>query len=240
MKKLALIPLLFLILFSATSFSQEQKTEPFIEVRGKSELEVTPDRIYLYIHLREKPESKEKVDINQLEKELRKALSDAGIDLSKLVLADASTSYQAIRRRKKDVVAQKNYRLLVTTANEVGLVFKVCDDLDINQAGIERVDHSEMAQYRKDIRIMAMKAAKEKADYMLEAIGEETGQALEVREDHNYFGQRGARYNTLANVMMETSDGGGGDDYGSLPNLEFKSIKLTSEVYIKFAISERK
>ncbi len=234
MKTIALIPLLFLILCSSVSFAQnQQESAPYIEVKGKSEKEITPDKIYLFIYLNERFDGKEKVSINELEKNLRQSLSAAGIDISKLVLADASTDYQAIRRRKKDVVARKNYRLLVSNADEVGKVFKVCDELEIEHAGIERVDHSKMDQYRKEVRIMAMKAAKAKADYMLDAIGEVTGQALVVREENNY-GYRGARANSFANVRMDESSR---DEAYDLPNLEFKSIKLTSEVYIKFEIA---
>ncbi len=90
------------------------------------------------------------------------------------------------------------------------------------------------------MRILAIKAAKEKADYLLAAIGEETGQALKVNEVNSlnpYLGNgsnlnvKGAR-NENTNYFVDGVKVNGADK----AVVTFKKIKLRSSIYVKFEI----
>ena len=94
MKKL--LALFAASLFALTLAAQEKNfiDEPYIEVTGKAEMEVVPDRIYLRIVINEK-DNKGKVSVEQQEKEMFKQLKSIGIDLEKqLSVQDMSSDLQ--------------------------------------------------------------------------------------------------------------------------------------------------
>ncbi|HCR48026.1 MAG TPA: hypothetical protein DIW24_00225 [Bacteroidetes bacterium] len=97
---------------------------------------------------------------------------------------------------------------------------------------MSRVHHSKMDELRREVRIQAIKAAKEKADYLLAAIGEQTGKPLVVQE-RDAFGPMPMsnvqhRINeTIAGVM----DAVGGED-----EIQFNKIKIQMSIYVKFGI----
>ncbi len=51
---------------------------------------------------------------------------------------------------------------------------------------ISRTSHSKIEEYRKQLKIQAVKAAKEKAIYLSEAIGEKAGVAVTIQEPVDY------------------------------------------------------
>ena len=83
---------------------------------------------------------------------------------------------------------------------------------------------------------MAIKAAKEKADYLLAAIGQQTGKALKVYEvlnprmDETNINIRGARtessLNYIEGVKVKEVD----------KEIQFQKIKLQAAIYVKFGI----
>jgi len=218
-----------------TNDSKESQT-PFIEVTGSAEKEVVPDEIYIEIVLRERFVNKLKVTIEEQEESLKKVLLSSGISLDRLSLSDANANVVKINWKKNDLINKKEYTLKLSTAQEVGKVFLELDKIEITQANILRVNHSKLDSLKKELRIEAIKNAKEKADYLLKAIGQQTGPALVVKETEksvvNTSGQlsgRGAR--------------GGFDidkDYYFEPELksviQFQKIKIQSQIYVKFGI----
>lgn len=50
-----------------------------------------------------------------------------------------------------------------------GKVFEKLDELKIVDAYISKVSHSKLEEFKKEVRVMAIKAAKEKANYLLTA-----------------------------------------------------------------------
>jgi len=112
-------------------------------------------------------------------------------------------------------------------------VFKELKDLKISNVQRIRVDHSKIEEFKKEVGKMAMKAAKDKAEYLLDAIGSKIGAVIYVRENGAYVNSYdNVGYYKQANVRME-------DAYGSNPvpvPLDFKKIKLTADVFVKFEI----
>lgn len=209
--------------------------KPFIEVTGIAEKELVPDEIYIQILLRERQTNKEKATITQQEEKLRAALKAIGIDLANLYLSGANADFVVVRRKPNEVLTQKDYTLKVATAMQVGLVFQQLDRLEILDASIARVHHSRLDSLKKEIKIAAIKAAKDKADYLLAAIGEQTGKPLIVQE-----------YDS--GVMPIVSAVAQSSRMEEMPNstdllpltkedeLQFNKIKLEARIYVKFAI----
>ena len=226
---------LIILLLSITSFAQNELnpllSTPYIEVTGEGELEIVPDEIFLQFTLKERYDGKTKVNIEDLERKLKQHLKVNGFDLSKLTLADADADYVIIKRKKKDVLASKDYLLEVGSTKELADVWEILDELDVSNAFIQRVDHSKMEDFKKEVKIKAIKNAQEKASYLLGAIGQKIGKALFIQEREN-FAQPYAK-----NLMIRGTGSIQNDSISDKePDISFKKIKLNYQVFARFAI----
>lgn len=234
MKTSILLTLLAILPFC--SWSQEAlpgKETPAIEVVGTGEMEIVPNEIYIAFTLKERFEGKTKIEIENQEKELKKRLIKLEIDLKDLQLADANSDFIKIKRKKTDVIASKDYLLKVTTTAEIAKVFELLDEIDAFNANIQRVDHSEIEKYKNDVKMLAVKAAKEKATNLLAAIGETIGKPILIQERETYEDYQPMRKNLMvANMMMDQS----APQEESIPEIGFQKIKLKYSVFARFAI----
>jgi hypothetical protein len=176
--------------------------------------------------------NKEKVTIEIQEEILKTYLKDIGVDIKNLYLSDANADYVKVNWRTKDVLTKKDYTLKVSNATTVGQVFQQLDKLEITDAFIAKVNHSKLDSLNKEVKILAIKAAKNKADYLLTAIGEQTGKPLIVEERENGITSRAkvlysGRY---VDGVRVTSDSDKEEE------LQFKKIKIEAFIYVKFAI----
>lgn len=209
------------------------KETPAIEVVGTGEMEVVPNEIFLSFTLKERFDGKTKIDIEKQEKELKKNLVKIGIDINDLQLADAASDYIKIKRKKSDVIASKDYILKVKTTSEIANVFEMLDEIDAFNANILRVNHSEIEKFKVEVKMMAVKAAKEKASYLLTAIGEKLGKPILIQERETYEDFQPLRKTAMmANMVMDAA----GEQEEALPEIGFQKIKLKYSVFAKFAI----
>jgi len=234
MKTSILLTLLAVLPFFVQSQIVEPGKEiPAIEVVGTGEMEIVPDEIYISFTLKERFDGKNKIDIENQEKELKKRLLKLEIELKDLQLSDATSDFITIKRKKKDVIASKDYILKVQTTAQIAQVFELLDDIDAFDADIQRVDHSEIEKYKNEVKIIAVKAAKEKAINLLSAIGETIGKPLLIQERETFEEQPFFRKNMeMANVAMDA----GRKDEAPLPEIGFQKIKLKYTVFTRFAI----
>lgn len=234
-------PLLTLALLLTALLTQAQTAAlkaddlPYIEVNGTAEKEVVPDEIYIRISLRERYVGKTKVTLEEQEEKLKAAVKALGIEAANLTLSDANADYVRIRRQQKDVLTRKDYTLKVGDAATTGKVFIELDRLDITDATIARVSHSQIQTLRREVKIQAIKAAKDKAEYLLTAIGEHTGKPLLVKEYETSEGSplpggRARLSSVMSNSALETT-GSSADD-----ELQFQKLRIQSTIYVKFAI----
>lgn len=220
---LTLAFLLTTFLCSAQTNKPEIDLLPFIEVTGTAENEVIPDEIYIGIVIHERYVDRQKVSIEDQETKLKNALKSIGIDLNNLYLSDAYADYVRIRYKRNDVLTKKEYTLKVSDATTVGQVFLQLEKLDITDAYILKVNHSKMDSLRKEVRIRAIKAAKDKADYLLAAIGEQTGKPLIVNEKEIIPNL--SMSNEIISAKTEETNA-----------IEFQKIKIQTSIYVKFSI----
>jgi uncharacterized protein YggE len=232
-----LIALLFLLTFSAIAQNNTKSVheEPYIELTGTAEMDVVPDEIYIGIVIREKYDGKTKITIEEQEQKLKTILTSVGIDVKKLYLSNANANMVKIQWQKKDVLTKKEYTLMVTNATEVGKVFQELDKLELRDAIIEKVSHSKIDSLRKEVRIMAIKAAKDKADYLLGAIGQKTGKALIVNETNPVFFMSNQNISNNSYVNYEASTYSSGSKISDY-EIQFEKINISSSIYVKFAI----
>ncbi len=231
------IKILLILMFPLMGFAQNEMnplhSTPYIEVTGEGEIEIIPDEIYLQFTLKERYDGKTKINIGDLEKKMKQKLRSKNIHLDKLSLANADAEYVKIKRKNKDVLASKDYILEVSGTGELAKVWDVLDDVDALNAFIKRVDHSKMDEFKKEVKIKAIKHAKEKATYLLEAVDQKVGKALFIQERETYNQPIMVRGKSNF-AMMDSAEAG---YVANEPEITFKKIKLKYKVFARFAIN---
>ncbi|MFN4881700.1 MAG: SIMPL domain-containing protein [Bacteroidota bacterium] len=232
------IATVLIILINTTSRAQITSTksdnQPYIEVNGTAEKEVVPDEIFISITLREKYVDKTKITIDIQEESLINALKNIGIDLSNLYLSDANADYVKVYWQKKDVLTRKDYTLKVSNATAVGNVFIELDKIKITDAYVSKVNHSKIDSLKKDVKIKAIQSAKDKADYLLQAIGEKTGKPIIVKENEVPKMLNGSSVRNLNSVTIISERDKLEDKLDT--DIQFNKILVTSNIYVKFLI----
>lgn len=227
---------LLAVLFIEQAFALAQTGEKnfidqhYIEVTGNATLEIVPDEIYMKIILDEKI-TKGKQSILQLETSLFDILNKLNIDTKKsLSIRDASSNYKLRQLKKPDVLAMKEYILCVNKAETVGRIFTELDHAGISNVSIDKIDHSQIEKLRQDVKINAIKAAKEKAVALTGAIGQKTGLALYVYE-YPTNNERGKFTPQMqSNVAMDYAS----PDTSGASDVDFEKITLESSILVRF------
>lgn len=203
----------------------------YIEVTGKAELNIIPDLIYLDIVVSEK-DSKNKVPLAEMEKTMLDKLKELGIDVSKdLSVKDLSSNIKHSIILKNDILLMKEYELIVKDGTTAGKVMLALEKADISNISIEKVDHSKMEQFRKDVKVNATKAAKEKAELLSGAVGQSIGKALFIQElENNYFPIQ------LSNRLMKAGKAFNAEMAMDEPVIDFEKIKLEYSVLVRFEL----
>jgi len=218
---------------SATAQTGEKNfiDQNYIEVTGVAEREIIPDMIYLTIIIDEKNISG-KGTVESVEKLMIERLKALGIDVSKeLALQDFSGDYKSYILKKDGLVANKTYQLLVHDAKMVSNVFQELDKMGVTNITISKLNHSKIIQFKKEVRVEAVKAAKEKAQYLTTAVDQSIGRAIFIFEQNagleNSWGR--TRNGIMANSLSFSKND---DD----DNFEFEKIKLSYSVLVRFEL----
>ena len=222
-------------LISITTFAQVD-TRKRIEVTGTAESEVTPDIIYFGISLKEyfkDNNSKKKIDIEDLEKQLQTAVINAGIAKEDFTINNISSyNYTMEKKKNPDFLASKQYRLKVTDLSKLNQIMNGVDAKGILSTNIESYDYSKIEPLKKSLKVKALQSAREKATYMAEAVGEKLGGALEIQEINNEsFPQPIYR----ANYAMRAQSADASFE-SSMPEIDFKKIKLNYQMRTVFEL----
>ncbi len=224
-------------IMASAQYPQIPEEKPNIEVTGSAEMEVEPDEIFVNIILREKNKGGDRGRIEVQEDQLLQKLKQNDFDLTNLSLSGADGELQHRVFRKNKVITEKKLLMKLKNAGEVNKLFQILDELEIEDAGIARTSHSKLEQFRKEVKVNAMKAAKEKATYLLESIGEHAGKPLVVREQQQTYPSNIYGMSNLAlQEVVVTGYGTNQAAKGLEGQLGFTKIKISSEIYAKFEI----
>jgi uncharacterized protein YggE len=212
----------------STAMAQQVDLRRKINVSGTAETEVTPDIIYIGISLKEYLNGKKKTDITELEKQLFAAVQKAGIAKENLTISNLSSwNYETEKKKNPDFLASKQYRLKVSDLNKFNAILEAIDAKGIANTNIESYDYSKIESLKKDLKIKALLAAKEKAAYMVEALGDKLGSVIEIQDGGDNVIQ--PVYRNFA-MKAEMADAAGA------PEIDFKKIKLNFTVNAIFEI----
>lgn len=240
--KMSLIVFMMLSIQKNGLSQSENMERPYIEVVGTAKKEVTPDEIYIIISIKERYQGREKVTIEDQEKELLSNLEGIQFPSSNIKLKETRAGFIKVKTFKKAVIESKSYELKASTTLEVSEIFKIVNEANIESAYITRTNHSQLEDLKKELRIEAIKNAKNKAVYLLSAIGNEIDLPLLIREtSSNNVVIRKSRATT--NYYVDGIKVTGSlipDEIKAKEKIkeviEYEKLKLEASIYIKFGI----
>lgn len=216
--------LIGLFVFGSMINAQETKKN-FIEVTGIAEMEVEPDEILFNIGI--KGDNKNQLADN--EKQLFEILKNNGVKNEDIKF---KSMYQNIYSKTK--VFTKSLQFKVTKKTDMGNLFENLSQKWITSINIDEIKNTKIADYRKTVKINALKAAKEKADYLLESMGKKTGNPLEIVEIEDYTSDTVLPINfraKTANIQLEAADANVDYSFENIDNIKLKySIKTKYEI----------
>ena len=228
MKRLILLAVAALVAFPAAAQMQEAYPS-YIQVNGRAEMEITPDEFYLQIIINER-DSKGKISVESQQREMIAALKKLGVDVDKqLKVANLSSEFF----KKNTSVASAKYQLQLGSSAEVGQVWQALSDLGISNVSILKVSHSEIGRYKEQVRIEAVRNARQNAETLAEAIGQRVGKCFYIYDSNsdvlpvmydNAMLMRSAKAYGTAETAVEEEP------------LEFKTIRLEYNVQTKFVL----
>ncbi|HEY6142652.1 MAG TPA: SIMPL domain-containing protein [Flavobacterium sp.] len=209
--------------FSQVNSSNEINSKPYIEVVGTAQKEVIPDRIYISILLTETTENSQDFSIQIQEEKLKKIVVANNIDSKNLFLSSAISEVTVNKKNETSIKLTREFTLILKNADEVTKIFRELTDINIKAITVKKTEYSEIESVRKEVREKAIKAAKEKAEYLLSAIGEQISKPLEIKEVEDKSFKGGSHNTTIASENENTQT-------------SFEKIVIKFSYFIKYSI----
>lgn len=222
--------LLFAISLLATLSLQAQTNERYIEVTGTSEIEIVPDEIHYLIEIREyfkeefdgksKPEEySTKVPLAEIEQGLREALANSGIPQNAIRTQEIGDYW---RQQGQDFLLSKKFDITLTDFNQINEIVKRIDTKGIHTMRIGELENNDMLAYHQKGKIEALKAARRKATYLVEALGKRLGEVIRIVEKDS------GNVSPFAQSNVMSSDAASFDN--------FRTIKKNYSMLVRFEI----
>lgn len=235
MRKLCLL-VFALCVWSVVAHAQESDGK-YIEVTGSSEIEVAPDEIHFLIQIKEyweeefegKTKSKDlktKVPLEQIEKNLRRILGRIGIEDEAIRTQEIGDYW---RQRGEEFLIGKLLDIRLTDFEQINSIIKKIDVKGIESMRLGELKHKDLPIYRKQGKIEALKAAREKASYLVEAVGHKLGEVVRIVEPTSTYASPYTLFQAQSNVSM-----------GTAAIEQYRVIKLRYEMTARFAIDSSK
>lgn len=219
-----------------TDVNNKQKV---INVNGTAEMEIVPDEIYVQIMLREyAKKGGPKTDIESIRKNFLKATQSINIPDSNISVQGYQGWdgnywwYNKNKKKNPDMMAGITYQVKLSSTKKMDELVSKLDDEATEGFSIARVSHSRLQEFKKQLKIQAIRSAKEKAIYLSEAIGEKVGEAIMINDPNEVDNYPRP---VFSNMMMKQSANAEGEQAAE-PNIDFKKIKLQFDVNVTFAL----
>ena len=228
------ITLLFILIISASSFSQTKNflDLPYIETAAKVDTLLIPDRIYLNISFFEK-DSKGKMSVEELENKMNEKLKEIGINTEKqLTLNDLASNYKKYLLKQQDVQKNKNYTLLVYNAQIAGKVIMALEEIEISNVFLEKTEYSKAEEMILILKGEAILKAKNQAIAMTKPLNQKLGNAIYISDYSNNINLLNGR---VSGIQIRGNRSLEKEKYEPI-NIEFEKIKIESEVKVTFKL----
>lgn len=220
----------FVLVALSVSAQQAETFPSYIEVNGVAEKEIAPNEIYLSITINER-DSKGKISIDEQQRDMVAVLKKLGVKpAEQLKMLDLTSSYF----KRGNALAKAQYELKLTSAVEVARVWRALDELGISQVTVQKVSHTDIETFKKEVRADAMRAARDNARALAEAIDQKAGKCFWIADYSSPVKTTFAVANMKARGVMEESVSF--DAMVEEEGLEFQTINLQHRVQAKFVL----
>ena len=210
-----------------------------ITVSGSAEIDVVPDEIFVLVDLKEYKKGGGKLDIETIKNNFLASCKSIGIADSLITIASyEGNNYNYWRWKKKrdqELYAGISYQVKFKDSKKMDELIDKLDDEATTNFRVIRTTHSQIKEFRKQLKIEAVKQAKQKGIYLTEAIDEKLGEAITIQEpDENsmyYY-----TLNKTSNVALQENKRMDGSSVDEAAAIDFKKITLKYDVTIVFAL----
>ncbi len=221
-----------IILLMAFTMQAQEVNEKYIEVTGTSEIEIVPDKIHYLIEIREyfeeefdgksKPEQyRTKVPLHKIEQGVRRVLSELNVPQNAIRTQEIGDYW---RQQGQDFLVSKRLDITLTDFNLINEIVKRIDTKGISTMRIDKLENKDILEYHKRGKIEALKAAQQKATYLVEALGKKLGDVIRIVEAES----RTVYPLVQSNVMA--SDAASFDS--------FRTLKKNYSMLVRFEIAD--
>ena len=219
------------------NLNAEERT---IQVTGSADMSVIPDQIEFLIKIEEYFEEqyqpyktsrdyKTKVQLSVIEEDLMTQLKDIGVGSDKIKVQNIGGYW---RYRTKRVTLSKHFSILMDNVSMIDSLLNKINVRGMDYMRIGELKHEDLQEYRKEVKIEALQAARAKAEYLLSSMGKDLGEIVSIKElnsGNNWSSYWwGGSNSSLANSTLgsgQRSDG-----------VDSRSIKLRYEIQATFEI----
>jgi uncharacterized protein len=234
MKKMTITLIMLFSLVYVNAQNEKNLFPRTITVTGSAEMEIVPDEIYVQVDLKEYDKKGQgKVSIDRIKQDFLRSVKSLGIPdtLVSIAAFDALNSNPWLRKKHKkdELYATISYQVKVSDSKQLDQLVDLLDDNATENFFIQRTATSRMEELRKKLKIDAIKAARNKAVYLAEAINEKPGVAITINEPVEYYTPY--VYNMKASNMQLTDQA---PEDGS--PVSFKKIKMKYDVTVVFQL----
>lgn len=193
--------------------------ERTITVTGAADTKLTPDEMTLTIQIEEYYEEqfqdgktekdyKTLVKLETIESGLMELLHKNGIPDSAISFSFVNTSWQwyYYDEYKKPVKFGKTLKVKMSDHNKAVAIIRDIDTKGISYLSLGDFHSSKEQEMRRELKAEALKAAKDKAAYMLSKVDKELGEIITIKElndEYPYWSWRGPAQTSLSNVSYE-------------------------------------
>jgi len=225
----------FTFIVMSVFLTSAQPATPYIEVIGSAEMNVVPDEVELEIVM---GANNEKLLAEEVESHLFEVLKKNKIPQSQVSFLSAENPYYWYWWWSYRYHNTRTYKIIIDCSKQDMSFIKDLKVDYVRSIRITKTTHSKITEYRRQVKVEAMKQAQEKALELLESIGQSIGKVIEVIEmpepvNTNFWYNRYEIQNITSNAIISPQAGSAGSENESngLP-----SIKLRFEIKAKFEI----
>lgn len=232
---------ILVVMTAFSSMAQTSITNPFpktISVSGTAELEIVPDEIYVVVDLKEyEKKGSGKIDLEKIKADFLAKCRSIGLPDSVVTIASYegynNHPWWSKKKKKDEMYASIAYQIKFTNSKKIDELVEQLDDDATQNFQVVKTSHSKIREFRKQLKIQAIKAAKEKATYLAAAIDEQIGVAVSITEPDDITVIPYMNFQRQAQV---SNYGGMATDAGGQAGIDFKKLKLQFEVKVVFAL----
>ena len=229
--KTTAIALLFVVASSLSARAEQGRSfddRPKISVSGEAAVEVKPDKIVIIFGIQtiDKDINIAKNQNNDILKSVLAAFKECDVK-SKNIQTDQLTIQPRYESdyRKQILIGYFVQNTIQVTTDDTAKVEKLVSKA--LEAGVTQIDGiefqtTEFKKYREQARVLALKAAKEKAENMAAVFGKSIGNPLQISENYSnmyggyYSGWRGRGTSGMSQNVLQNVSGNGGEISGSI------------------------